>query len=169
MKRHGGRRNDAPDMPTITRILAPVDFSPGSKAALDYALLFADRFNAELTILHVWEIPHQLRPDLMVWLEGTDRLPMENILLKQAKDEMDAFMAQLPEEVRGRVATRAEQGNVVRTIVHIAESEGYDLLVVGTHGRTGLAHVVMGSVAERVVRNATCPVLTVRMPKANDT
>jgi nucleotide-binding universal stress UspA family protein len=155
-------------MPTITRILAPVDFSPGSKAALDYALLFADRFKAELTILHVWEIPHTLRPDLMVWLEGSDRLPMENILLKQAREEMDAFMAQLPAEVRGRVATRAEQGNVVRTIVNIAENEGFDLLVVGTHGRTGLAHVVMGSVAERVVRNATCPVLTVRMPKNKD-
>ncbi|HEY6560213.1 MAG TPA: universal stress protein [Polyangiaceae bacterium] len=152
-------------MATITRILAPVDFSPGSKAALDYALLFADRFNAQLTILHVWEIPHTLRPDLMVWLEGTDRLPVENILLKQSKDEMEAFMAKLPAEARGRVQTRTEQGNVVRTIVQIAETDGFDLLVVGTHGRTGLAHVVMGSVAERVVRHASCPVLTVRMPK----
>lgn len=155
-------------MATITRILAPVDFSPGSKAALDYALLFADRFNAPLTILHVWELPHTLRPDLMVWLEGSDRLPVENILLKQSKEEMDGFMAKLPPDVRGRVETRTEQGNVVRTIVQIAETEKYDLLVVGTHGRTGLAHVVMGSVAERVVRHAPCPVLTVRMPKNND-
>jgi universal stress protein A len=156
-------------MPTISRILAPVDFSPGSKAALDYAVLFADRFNAALTVLHVWEVPHTLRPDLMVWLEGTDRLPVENILLKQSTEEMQGFMAQLPPEIRGRVQTRTEQGNVVRTITHIAESENFDLLVVGTHGRTGLAHVVMGSVAERVVRHATCPVLTVRLPEQKKT
>jgi nucleotide-binding universal stress UspA family protein len=155
-------------MPTITRILAPVDFSPGSKAALDHALLFADRFGAKITVLHVWEVPQTLRPDLMVWLEGSDRQPVESILSRQTGEEMQTFLGHLPAELRARLEPRSEQGNPVRTILHIAEKENFDLLVLGTHGRTGLAHMVMGSVAERVVRQAPCPVLTVRLPDTKE-
>jgi nucleotide-binding universal stress UspA family protein len=150
-------------MANITRILAPVDFSSGSKVALDYALVFADRFNAKLTLLHVWDVPQTLRPDLMVWLEGSDRQPVANIVSRQAEEEMNAFLGQLPEAARSRIEPRNEQGETVRTILHVAKEERFDLLVLGTHGRSGIAHVLMGSVAERVVRQATCPVLTVRI------
>jgi universal stress protein A len=152
-------------MPKISRILAPVDFSAGSGAALAYALFFADRFGAEVEVLHVWEVPQTLRPDLMVWLEGAERQPLETILGEQAQREMAEFLDALAPEVRARVKPRTEQGNTVKTILHLAEREHFDLLVLGTHGRTGLMHVLMGSVAERVVRQAVCPVLTVRSPE----
>lgn len=152
-------------MQKISRILAPVDFSAGSNAALSYALFFADRFGAEVHVLHVWEVPQTLRPDLMVWLEGAEHQPLEIILGEQAQREMSEFLNTLEPEVRGRIKPRTEQGNTVKTILHVAEHEHFDLLVLGTHGRTGLLHVLMGSVAERVVRQARCPVLTVRSPE----
>jgi nucleotide-binding universal stress UspA family protein len=150
-------------MSTITRVLAPVDFSAGSKAALDWALTFADRFKAQLQILHVWDVPVAMRPDLMVWFEGGDQQPLESVILRQATEEMAGFLAELPESSRARVDARIERGSPVHTILNIAKSEGFDLLVMGTHGRTGLGHVLMGSVTERVIRQAPCPVLTVRI------
>ena len=68
-----------------SRILAPVDFAAGSSAALNHALFFADRFGAEVSVLHVWEVPQTLRPDLMVWLEGAERQPLDTILGEQAQ------------------------------------------------------------------------------------
>ena len=75
---------------------------------------------------------------------------------------MDAFLADLPADARARIKVRLEGGDPVDTILSVARSEPFDLLVLGTHGRRGLSHLLIGSVAEKVVRQSTCPVLTVR-------
>jgi universal stress protein A len=149
-------------MHRISRILAPVDFSPCSRASLSQALKFAERFNAPVQVLNVWEVPHNVRPDLMVWIEGSDGQPVSQIASADAGRQMNAFLADLSPEERARIEVKLEGGDPVDTILQVASEGGFDLIVMGTHGRRGLTHLLIGSVAEKVVRQAACPVLTVR-------
>ena len=146
----------------ISKILTPVDYSPCSRAALDHALFFAQRFAAKVDVLHVWDVPPSVRADMMVMSEDGPQ-SMQNVLLHGANREMDEFLAGLSAEQRARVAIKVEHGDAVPTIIEVAGRDGYDLVVMGTHGRTGLSQLLMGSVAEKVVRQAPCPVLTVRL------
>lgn len=152
----------------IARILVPVDFSPASKAALDAALTFAELFDAKIEALHVWELPVYVRPDLMVWKEGSEdhRKPMKDVAQAQASEHMDKFLLAVPAERRGCITEHLVSGAPVDVILDLIEREGFDLVVMGTHGRTGLSRWLLGSVAERVTRGATRPVLTVRASKA---
>jgi universal stress protein A len=151
----------------IARILVPVDFSPASKAALDVALSLAERFDSKVEALHVWELPVYVRPDLMVWKEGSEdhRKPMKDVAQAQASQQMDEFMLAVPAGSRGRITEHLVSGSPVDVILDLVERDNFDLVVMGTHGRTGLSHWLLGSVAERVARGATRPVLTVRAPK----
>lgn len=149
-------------MHRVTRILAPVDFSECSRASLAHALVFAERFQAPVEVLHVWEVPHNVRPDLMVWIEGGDGKPVSEIASEDAAQQMDAFLGELAPDARARIQVRLVGGDPVDTILEIANSEPFDLIVMGTHGRRGLSHLLLGSVAEKIVRQAPCPVLTVR-------
>lgn len=142
----------------IRHILAPTDFSEFSKQAIDYALGLARTFRAKLTLLHVVELPaysiegympHNLGAALLEDLDRESRLELARLL-----PEAEAANV----EVRRQV----DLGTPYRKIVETAEAEKVDLIVMATHGRTGLSHLVMGSVAERVVRTAPCPVLTMR-------
>ena len=146
----------------IKRILFATDFSDCSREALDYTLGLAERLGAEVHLVHVFERPvyfevgvsHniQLRHNVDEWIQD---------LKTGATKQLDALAA----EVRGRQpGTQASlrEGVPVDEILKAATETSADLIVLGTHGRTGLPHVVLGSVAERVVRSATCPVLTVR-------
>jgi universal stress protein A len=148
-------------MLNISRILTPVDYSPCSRAALEHALFFATRFGAKIDVLHVWDVPPSVRADTLVVSDGAEQ-SMQNVLSRGANKEMTQFLADLSAENRARVAIRVEHGDPVPTILEVAR-DGYDLVVMGTHGRTGLSHLLMGSVAEKVVRQAPCPVLTVRL------
>jgi nucleotide-binding universal stress UspA family protein len=76
------------------------------------------------------------------------------------------FLRDVPEQSRKRVRARMDHGDTVGTILQAATSGAYDLVVMGTHGRTGLSAILMGSVAEKVVREAPCPVMTVRLPES---
>jgi nucleotide-binding universal stress UspA family protein len=149
-------------MTSIRRILVPTDFSDCSRDALDYALSLADRLGAEVHLVHVFERPvyfevgvsHslQLRHNVDEWIHD---------LKAGATKQLDTLAA----EVRGRrPGTQASfrEGTAVEEILKAAKETSADIIVLGTHGRTGLPHVVLGSVAERVVRTAPCPVLTVR-------
>jgi universal stress protein A len=149
-------------MHRISRILAPVDFSPCSRASLAQALQFAERFDAPVRVLNVWEVPHNVRPDLMVWIEGSDGQPVSQIASSDATRQMNAFLADLTPEERARVDVQLTGGDPVDKILEVAGEGGFDLIVIGTHGRRGLTHLLIGSVAEKIVRRATCPVLTVR-------
>lgn len=147
---------------TIQRILVPVDFSDFSRAAVDAAIDLGRRFGATVDLLHVWE-PPPLRPDLMVWAEA-DGETLWELARRNAGEQMRELCATLP---AGSIRhTEIVPGNPAEVIVERARAEGYDLIVVGTHGRTGVSHLLVGSVAEKVVRLAACPVLTVRMSAA---
>jgi nucleotide-binding universal stress UspA family protein len=150
--------------PRIKKILAPIDFSSCSTASLAQAAEFARQLGAELEVLHVWEMPHGLRPDLMVWIEGTDAKPVSEIAREDAAREMESFLAASSPATRPHADVRLEGGDPVDRILLAARERGADLIVMGTHGRRGLSHLLLGSVAEKVVRRAHCPVLTVPAP-----
>lgn len=139
----------------IKRILLPIDFSRFSLRALDYAIDFARPHHAELVLIHVIEpMPHV-----------SPFVPEPTTLLDKQRQLAAAQLSRLETNVRARYRkcrSEIHLGVVYATIVEVAKALKADMIVIATHGRTGLAHVLIGSVAERVVRSATCPVLTVR-------
>jgi nucleotide-binding universal stress UspA family protein len=149
---------------TFTKILAATDFSDDSAYALDYAEELARKFSAEILVMHVDQplapvMVSELSPGLDVG--AMNRIAEEQRLL--ALRELDRTTARLRDAgLKSRSLLKV--GAPFLEIINTAHVEGADLIVVGTHGRTGLAHVLMGSVAERVVRKAHCPVLTIRHP-----
>ncbi len=149
-------------MKPIKKILCPVDCSEGSKAALDYAVFIAKHFSAEPHILHVWHVTAHVRPDLSVWMEAHGQQPISKVIEAEAKGETDAFLSTLDPSTRALLKVHVLGGEPARTITEVAKRDGFDLIVMGTHGRSGVVPLAVGSVAERVVRHAHCPVLTVR-------
>jgi universal stress protein A len=144
----------------IRHILAPTDFSEYSKKAISDALELAQTFGAKLSLLHVVELPPYP-------IEGFVPPTMGADLLGDLERQASAELAQvLPDAQEAKVeVTRAVAiGSPSQKIVETAEAEHVDLIVMATHGRTGLSHLLIGSVAERVVRTAPCPVLTIRPP-----
>ncbi len=143
----------------FTRILVPTDFSAGSDAALDYARAMAVRFQARLVVLHVVDDPFVTGP-----FGSTSVSPPQGYraaLVADAGRRLSLFVQDLERDGL-TVATAVVVGPTATTIVREASGCGATLIVMGTHGRSGLAHLLLGSVAERVVRTAGCPVLTVR-------
>jgi len=150
----------------VGRILVATDFSEPSRAALDYAANLAKKLEASVDLLHVWEAPTFVVPGTgmtSIYVgSGAGEQTIEEVMRQSANHAMDEFVAKA--KARG-VAVRSmktEQGRPAHAIVEAAKSGEYDLIVIGTHGRTGLPRVLLGSVAENVVRHARCPVLTVR-------
>jgi nucleotide-binding universal stress UspA family protein len=141
-------------------ILCPTDFSDGSEAAFKTAVELAQDSGARLTILHVHHVPATALPDMFFAITPE--------LLQDTERSLDGYLAQLVDRARaaGVPATqRTLFGSTHREICAVAAELGVDLIVIGTHGRTGLSHALRGSVAERVVRHASCPVLAVH-PRA---
>jgi nucleotide-binding universal stress UspA family protein len=150
-------------MAGIHKILAPVDFSSCSKAALEHAVELAERyFGATIDVLHVWEPPQYVGPHTSVMTPVGKYESIEQIAHVAAMKEMEALLAGA--ESRGVVQFRRlhEVGDPIQTILAVAARGAYDLIVMGTHGRTGMSHDYLGSIAEKVVRRAPCPVLTFR-------
>lgn len=143
-------------------ILVPVDFSEPSRKALHYAKKFAQQFDATITLVHVVE-PLAYPPDFAV----VPLLPPD--IEETRTRELQAQLAELAANVGGGVKTKAvvRTGRAWQEVVDFAKSGGFDLIVVSTHGYTGLKHALLGSVAEKVVRHAPCPVLVVR-PEEHD-
>jgi nucleotide-binding universal stress UspA family protein len=142
----------------IRHILAPTDFSACSKQAVDYAFALAKRFGAKLSLLHVIEPPD---------LPGVGTIPPElahKLLDIQERDAQRRLAALLPqaEAAQVKVVSHVVIGSPYRKILETAAAENVGVIVMATHGRTGVSHLMMGSVAERIVRMATCPVLTLR-------
>ena len=143
---------------SIRRILFPTDFSEPARKAQKYAMALADRFGAELHLLHVVpEVAMPLPDSTTAWtLPPADLKLVVEAAEKQLLEELGPDWA----EERRTVHT-AVVGNAVEEIVKYANEHEIGMIVIGTHGRTGLAHLLLGSVAEKLVRLATCPVLTV--------
>jgi universal stress protein A len=146
-------------MSRVKRLLVPTDFSPTSDIAFNYALDMAAREGASIRLLHVIEDASfaAAYPDgLFVELPG-----LREKLIGQARERLDdAVKACAAMQVAA--TTHVLVGSPAARITGEANDCGTDLIVMGTHGRTGLAHLMLGSVAERVLRTAQCPVLTVR-------
>jgi nucleotide-binding universal stress UspA family protein len=151
-------------MSAINRILVPTDFSKPSKAALDYACTLADSVGASLCILHVFE-PCPVHPHV-----ESCSLPAD-YLKRVAEDARIALEGLLGAEDQQRLNARFVllSGPVAPTILnYLREDVSIDLIVMATHGRGGVARLMMGSVADRIVRAAPCPVLTIRASEATE-
>jgi nucleotide-binding universal stress UspA family protein len=145
----------------MRRILVPVDYSDGSGLALKAALGFARLVGAELDVVHVWDRPSWMADTMTVQMEGKQR-PLGALIRENAQSEMDAFLA--AQGISSGLPHRLLSGEPVSTVLGELEAGRHDLVVVGTHGRGGLKHLLLGSVAEKLVRLAKVPVLTIPPP-----
>lgn len=146
--------------PDIKNILVPVDFSSNSTRALEYAHTMATRFGASLHVIHVCEVPSLATGSMDAYAIAYSNWSQQ--LGDEAERELLKVLPKLPGVP---VTTEVLFGNPARAIVTDATNRQSDLIVMGTHGHGPLMHALMGNVAERVVRTAPCPVLTVREPR----
>jgi nucleotide-binding universal stress UspA family protein len=141
-------------MLAIQTILHPTDFSERSKSAYEFACSLARDYGAKLVVLYVVE------PPVPIYGDGVAFAPPEPAI-EPLRAELDRFIARNANlHVEGQLA----EGDAGVEIVRVTEELKADLIVMGTHGRTGLSRLLMGSVAEYVLRKARCPVLTVKNP-----
>jgi nucleotide-binding universal stress UspA family protein len=140
------------------KILCPVDFSDTSRAAMEAAIELAGRFDAELLLVHAYPIPGYTFPDGSA--VASARMLQE--LADEASRHLSEWKGIAEQAGARRVSVESAVGDPAGEIVRAAADAKADLVVMGTHGRTGLEHALLGSIAERVVRRAKCPVLTVR-------
>ena len=147
-------------MKTFQHILVPTDFSPSSEAAIEVAITLAQRFEAELTLLHVWQLPVYPYMQLMV-----SAAELANAVERGATEALEALVQRVRSRLPGAKAL-LKMGVPCQGVLDAVKSQSIDLVVMGTHGRRGLEHLIMGSVAERTVRQSPVPVLTVRGPVA---
>jgi nucleotide-binding universal stress UspA family protein len=138
----------------VKTILHPTDFSERSDVAFRFACALARDYGARLVVLHVVELPP------VAFGEGV-MIPSPAIEREPLREQLRQRLSESP-EVRGEA--RLAEGDPAPAILRAAKDVSADLIVLGTHGRTGLGRLLMGSVAEQVVRKADCPVLTVKCP-----
>ena len=146
----------------IKTILVPCDFSEYAEHAFTWALGLAEGQGAKVVVMHAAPLFSHLAYPESVYV--VDLAKMEEELIADAEKRLQEFVAKKGTSTV-TVETRAVLGDPFWEICQAAEREHADLIVMGSHGRTGLAHVLLGSVAERVVRHAPCPVLVARLPR----
>lgn len=143
----------------LKRILVPTDFSDHSQGSMNYGCSLAEKFGAELHVLHVLQ-------DLVAMVpEPGLAFPPPGDYMQELEESATRSLEELPGDAGSgleNIVRKVRQGPPFLEIIRYAQENEIDLIVLGTHGRSGLAHMLLGSVAERVVRKAPCPVLTVR-------
>lgn len=144
----------------IKKVLVPIDFSDYSKSALRYAITFAKQFNAELILIYVVE-PIIYPPDFSM---GQIAIPTVNTEWdERAREELNKLAKnEIPAELKSK--TIIKTGKPFVEIIDTASEEDVDIIIIATHGHSGVEHILFGSTAEKVVRKAPCPVLTLREP-----
>ncbi len=146
----------------LHRILIPTDFSKFSQVALNYASAFAEKFAAELYLLHVIQDLAVFIPDMIT--VAPPPVPTVEQMTKAVQEAFDRLIKDNRLE-RFQIHRDVREGTPFYEIVRYAKEQNIDLIIMGTHGHTGLTHMLLGSVTEKVVRKAPCPVLTVRHPE----
>jgi nucleotide-binding universal stress UspA family protein len=141
----------------VTKILCPIDFSPGSQQAMQVAIRIAKETSAELVLLHSWVIP-----PLAFSMELPFPPDVVDGIVKDAESGLDAALREAKAAGANNTTSVLTNGVPWSEIVTTLEKQAFDLCVIGTHGRTGLSRVLLGSVAEKVVRHSPCSVLAVR-------
>jgi universal stress protein A len=149
-------------MALINKILVPTDFSDCANRALEYGAELATRFGTPLVLLHVYANPVMAVPDGFVMMTPVDMAAM----LSQLEQGMGEARRRAQALGVPQVDTLTVEGTAHLEIAKLAVDHHCDLIVMGTHGRSGLAHLLLGSVTEKVIRHATCPVLTVTTKQA---
>jgi nucleotide-binding universal stress UspA family protein len=147
-------------MINLTRILVPSDFSECSDAAVRYGLELARKFGARLHLLHVIQ-----DPATQPWAAEGFAVPLLDALDQWQRDAKVRLEHAIPAEDRDNAVVTCAIASPCSEILRYAAANGIDLIVMGTHGRGGVSHMLLGSIAEKVVRRAPCPVLTVRQPE----
>jgi nucleotide-binding universal stress UspA family protein len=146
-------------MAPIRKILVAHDFSEPATRAFDMAIDLASRLSASVTVVHAYEVGLPAMPF------GVDRMPeLDERIAKAGREALDAVVTRAKSGGFSAVEGVLCQGVAWIEIDRLAEKMKADLIVMGTQGRRGIAHALLGSVAEKVVRTAPCPVLTVRAP-----
>ena len=148
-------------MPFATHILVPTDFSDASRLSTRAAALLAERLGLKVTILHVHD-PNGLRPPAQMAFSREDVDAIEAEVLATVQAELEAIRTRDFANVADVDTALIEDESPSRAICDRAEAIGADLIVISTHGRTGLKHLLIGSVAERVLRHSMVPVLSLR-------
>lgn len=145
----------------ISSIMVPVEYSEHCRRALETAGVWAERLGARVEVIHVWDHPPLVSSDTTVSQPGGEKRSLFELIGENAEKEMREFVgsARVPASVE--VTQHLESGEPASAILAAAERRGADLIVVSTHGRRGIRHFLMGSVAEEVVRLSPVPVLTV--------
>jgi nucleotide-binding universal stress UspA family protein len=157
--RAGGGTHMAP----LHKILVPVDFADGARAALDLATTMARKLEASIDLFHVWQPPSILPSPLLVVLhQGGAPQPADDVARSIAGARLNELAADVRKAGVRDVRCHVGIGDPAHDICDLAQSGSFDLIVMGTHARTGRVHALLGSVAEKVVRRAPCPVVTVR-------
>ena len=148
---------------TNSRILAAVDFSDCSWEAVNCAISLAESLKAQLDIVHCWELSPWLQPEVTINKDG-QTISLGMAIEHDVRRQMDAWLKRLG-ATPVRWTSRIVEGPPAERLLEMAERDEVDVIVMGTHGRSGLANLLEGSVAQKIVRGAPCPVLTVRALK----
>ncbi len=139
------------------KVLCPIDFSEPARAAMKVAVDICRQFDSELTLFHSYELPGYTLPEGSVVASPK--------MLQDLADQAETHLAEWKKIAEEKGATRVQTikgiGDPALEVVELAREGGYEVIVLGTHGRTGIRHALLGSIAERVVRHARCPVLTI--------
>ncbi|MGE6758994.1 universal stress protein [Corallococcus interemptor] len=146
-----------------SRILVPVDLKDGSRSVVDYALQLARPFGATVDVLHAWEPPQYVAPDLLVASPGWDATALESMARDTAGKELESLLRSVDGTAPVALSHRVVIGEAGNVVLEEAERGKYDLIVMGTHQRKGLTRMLLGSVAQKVVGRAACPVLTLHV------
>jgi nucleotide-binding universal stress UspA family protein len=144
-------------MALVHRILVPTDFSVCADHAFEYATELAVKLGVPLVLLHIYALPVAYGPEGLIW----QMQPAESDLERNLDTALTKMAAKARAQGIADVETVVTSGGPWREILRVAEDRAVDLIVMGTHGRGGVEHLLLGSVAEKVVRKARCPVLTV--------
>jgi nucleotide-binding universal stress UspA family protein len=146
----------------LQRILVPIDMSGTAERAVEVALELAHAIGGQLTLLYVYGAPATVLPDGSTFAASARELVEVSSRADEALADIRRQLETRAAAAGVQVATETRLGPVAQEIIEAAESGAYDLVVMGTHGRTGLGRLLLGSVAESVMRQARIPVLTVR-------
>jgi nucleotide-binding universal stress UspA family protein len=151
-------------MDKIKKILAPTDYSELSRAGLHYALDMGRSLSAEVIVLHVVSLSDD-------WFSRHEELSPVRDLITEQQEFLDNFLREKFADAMNLVEVRqkVELGTAYSNITDLAEREAVDMIIMSTHGRTGLDHILLGSVTEKVIAHAPCPVLAIPAAKQNTT
>lgn len=141
------------------RILVPVDYSAPSRKALELALSLDPA--AELNVVHAWDRPSFVPDEMMINYKDGARRSLAELIRENAEREMNEFLAGVKVPPERQFAHHLLSGEPISAILQEASKPGYDVLVVGTHGRSGMTRLLLGSVTEKLIRLSPIPVLTV--------